>query len=148
MTAVALSTIRDDIQSTLYNIISSDNTVKTYTKNVYDGRPPSLAEGTGFPYIIIHTSALSKTPLTDGINRKYIMASSTTIELYDKQEGVLRELIDAVEHALLSNQTTTRQNHMFNLQMTSANPSSRTQPNGSNVWNCRLSVNYRVVRNG
>jgi hypothetical protein len=148
MTAVSLSTIRDDIQSTVYDILSTDTTVKTYTENVYDGRPPKMAEGIGFPYIIVHTPSISREKLTftnSITNRRYSIECSTTLEVYSKKEGDLRKLMDAIEDSLFRGQDTTRGKQLFDLRIESDDPRSQPRTDGTNVWTINIII-YYIVR--
>lgn len=140
------ATLRNNIQSTIHEILKADAVVKTYTSNFYDGIPSDATRG-GFPYIINHTPRISPTRIT---MTKFKNVSVSRIEVVSQKEGNVRKLADAVTDALYRNQDTTRAQEMCWFKATSGDPRPSILPRGDSerdikVWTIEIFAEYTLV---
>ena len=98
---VTYATFLTNAQANLWDLISNDSVIQSYTKNVLDGIPVGLTKGTGFPYIIIPTPTV---PSAGHITLTHVREIiEFKVDVFDRRERVLRPLCDRIrdlcEHA-------------------------------------------------
>jgi hypothetical protein len=88
-------------QANLWNLLKADATIAGITKNVLDGVPVGLTQGTGFPYVIVPTPVVDEESyLTFSKKQETI---TFKVEIFDRKESVLRQLCDAIRSVCETN---------------------------------------------
>jgi len=142
MTLASHQNILSLSQSRLVALISADATLSAITTNILDGIPTSLYRGTGFPYIIVHTPTIRCDRYTQTKMRVMI---AFNIEVYDKKEGNVRKLGDAIRNLLYTQQSALRENRFTNMTIKSTSISREFLPDESStpVWKYTVSPEFR-----
>ena len=110
MTSSTYSTICDNTQSTIRNILAADSNIVASETKVIDGGLHDLLKGRGTDVIMVHTPTISEEIMT---RTKYKIIITLHIEIIAFTEGVCRNLTDYVHASLFSNQNTTRAAMLF-----------------------------------
>jgi len=125
------------VQKTIWNILLSDSMVAYFTPKVIDQIPTALMKGSGFPYIIVYTPTVSKNQLTLSSSGLIDKTVHIMIETYDKKQINVRQLADAIDTALTTNQTAvTEPTRIWQSRVISENMRSMSLPDEETypVW--------------
>jgi len=144
MTATTYANAVSNIQSTVYGIINADATVATYCKHIIDGTPLKVSRERGFPYIIVGTPSMPRTPRVLN-NATFDHDITIPITVASVKESVVRNVADSVMNALNSNQSTTRTAKLnwFKVKSTSMTP--QMLDDGTIVYMYEINVGYRFT---
>ena len=144
MTATTYATVRNNVQATIYTILSTDVTIATMTSHILDGSIYKISEERGFPYIIINTpTTFHGNRVID--NSNFTQEISVNIIVASIQESVVRQLADAVIGALGSNQATTRAAKMNWYKLLNTNLRPFLMDNGDTVHLYEITVGYKFI---
>jgi len=140
------SEVVNELQKTIYFLLKENTNVCSYVQvgdnkfNIYDGNPTSQGR-IGFPYIEVHTPTFNEEFLTF---KKRNITFTIRIEVIDKIESNVRELVDVVRSALQEGRQRTRKKGYWNLKTTNTSLTPRFLPNESSkpVWVYVLFVSY------
>ena len=100
-------------QSTLRTLLFNNATVASLTSMVLDGSPSISDEKTAYPYVLVHTPMVEDITLTTGPKPLYKSVYTFQIEIVGRNEGNVRQLVDAVRKTIMSNFPTTRAIGLF-----------------------------------
>lgn len=145
MARISYDTAADEIQSLVRGQLASD--LVSFTKNVYDGLPPKLAEGHGYPYVIVHTPSIDEDMFTF---HKVKLSVRVTIEVYSIKEGNVRQGIDRVRKSLYDAKDTFRYTlgrGLRNYRWSSGEPNVTPLSDNQNEWMIRGVANFMLVVN-
>ncbi len=143
--ATTAATIRNNIHTTVINLLKNDSTVGT--KNFYDGNPYD-ATSAGFPYIIVRTPSII--PLRKSLSNKLKRTALLQISVVSQKEGLVRQLADAVANSLETNQDITRAQNMYWCLVDSSSPIPSSLPTedpnkSTRIWTITLNVEYTTM---
>jgi sensor c-di-GMP phosphodiesterase-like protein len=144
MAVTTYATVRNNVQSVIYDILSSDSGVVALCNHILDGSLYKIAEERGFPYIIVNTPTtfhnnrvLDNSNFTQDINVGIVVASI--------KESVVRQLADAVINALKTNQSTTRTAKLNWFRLLNTNLRPFKMDNGDTVHLYEINVGYKFI---
>ena len=144
MTATTYATVRNNIQSTLYTILTTNTAVKALCTHVLDGSIYKISEERGFPYIIVNTpSTFHGNRVID--NSTFTQEIAVDIVVASIKESVVRTLADAVINALATSQSTTRAAKMNWFRLINTNLRPYRMDNGDTVHLYEIRVGYKFV---
>ena len=146
MTATTYATVRNNVQSTIYGILSTDTTITTTLgcTHILDGSLYKLTEERGFPYIVINTpTSFHNNRVID--NSNFTQEITVSITVASIQESVVRQLADAVIGALNSKQSVTRAAKLNWFKLLSTNLRPFLMDNGDTVHLYEINVGYKFI---
>jgi hypothetical protein len=142
--AVTYANFLTEGQANLWNLLKADATVLSYTKNILDGVPLGLTEGTGFPYIIVPTPTVSEEHYITF--SKKIETVVFRIDIFDRKESVSRLLGDAVRSCIETNKATFGTSYgMYRFINASTSLSYVRVDDRSVVYDYALNIEYEWV---
>jgi hypothetical protein len=155
MATPSYANILQEVQSRLYNLISTDITTYTFSADsqtftvgigtnnatVVDGIPKKLIQGTGYPYIIIPTGEVTEEILT--MTKKKVRIT-TRIEIYARREKSLRIMSDRIREILETNKNTANWSAagLAFKNITSSSLNSRLRDDGDMEYNMMFFVEH------
>lgn len=145
MTATTYANVRDNAQTTIYGILSTDATVATYTNNIVDGSLYKIIEERGFPYVIVNTPNVDEHSNRFLSNQAFKQEITLRISVASIKESVVRKLSDAVINALKTNQATTRAANLNWFKLRGASLRSYKMDNNDTVHIYDIDVGYTFV---
>lgn len=145
MAVIAYENVSNELQSQIISILKNNSSnTHSFTTNVLDGSPKSLWQGRGFPYVLVHTPMISEENITMS---KKLMKATVEIEIISEQEGIVRQVYDAVRTDLNNNKTI-KQNHAYHYRNTTSDLSYTMVNVGGRLkgyWTITAKVEYTVM---
>lgn len=144
MGEVTVANMLAESQTNVWNLLRSDATLLSMTKNILDGVPLGLTKGTGFPYIIVPTPTLSgESYITFNRKQRTIIFN---IETFDRKESVLRTVVDRISYLLQTSSPTFKTSYgMMKYISSSTGMSYITDEDNSVIYNYTVSATYEWI---
>ena len=144
MTATTYANLRDNVQSTVFTLLSGDTNVTTLCSHIIDGTPLKLTKERGFPYIVVNTPTARHDNFVIA-NSKFDQNISLRITVASFKESAVRQVADAVINSLKTNQATTKAANLnwFKINNTSLTPF--TLDNGDIAYFYEIDVGYKFT---
>jgi len=144
MGEVTYANFLTEAQANLWNLLKANATVLSYTKNVLDGVPIGLTEGTGFPYVIVPTPTVTEEKYITF--SKKIQTVSFKIDIFDRKESVSRLLGDAVKNCIETNKASFSTSYgMYRFINSSSSLTYVRQADRAIVYDYTLNIDYEWV---
>jgi len=139
---VTYANLLKQAQEDVWRLIDESATIQTYTKTILSNFPAScLTKNTGFPFIVVPIPSISEEQITMGQKRIYLIFN---IEIWFKKLDSL-VLVDALRTLLSSNDGTFSGPYNLNQFLSSGGVTAIDLPDGSQVNQYILSVEYEWI---
>lgn len=143
---VDYTNLETQIQTVVYNIITSDTNITNITSNIMAGIPTKLRKDTGYPHILIHYPEVT---FNQFHNRSNYMADIVlTIDIYSLKEETTARLAQLIRQALFNNQSTTQQEGLTHLKIGAFTKDIYTSINDRTVHHVSLDIGYKWSGSG
>lgn len=149
MVATTYANIVDNVETTIYAILSADTTiVTTLGAKVVSDVPEAITRGQGFPYVVVNPASINEDRLT--FSEKNVRVTSL-IEVYSSKAANARKIADAVRNALKSNISTSQSATLWRFMVESTSVEAVALPEESAIskaYTVGLNVSYEWVGAG
>lgn len=144
MAATTYANLEDNVQTTIYGILTGDSNVTDLCNHIVDGDPFKLMREGGFPYVVVNTPTRMHGNLVIS-NTKFNQDITVFITIASIQESVVRSIVAVVLNSLNSNQATTRAAGLRGYKIKSSELRPLTLDDGTSVHVYRASIGYMFV---